>query len=73
MEIPTKTKKKSNEHGSGNAYFQNSVHLFVVADDICFVKSGSVTDKVNIEETNTVWAESLPKDRRTHWHGWTSR
>ena len=30
--VPTKTrKKKSNNHGSGNAYFLSSVHLFIVA------------------------------------------
>ena len=32
---PTKTRKiKSNKHGSGNAYFLNSVYLFIVADDV---------------------------------------
>ena len=33
----------------------------------------SVIDKINIEETNTVWAKSLPKGRGMHCHGRTSR
>ena len=34
------------------------IHLSIVA--------GDVTDKVNIEETNTVWSQSLLKDRGMH-------
>ena len=34
--VPTKTrKKKSIEHGSGNAYFLSSTHLFIVAKNKC--------------------------------------
>ena len=48
----------SNKHGSGNAYFLRYVHLSIVADDVgC--ESISVTDKVNIKKTNTVWVQSL--------------
>ena len=36
-------------------------------------ESASVTDEVNIEETNTVWTQSLPKGRGMHCHGRTSR
>ena len=32
-------------------------------------ESPSMPDKVNIEETNTVWAESLPKGRGMHCYG----
>ena len=32
--VPTKTRKKSNKHGSGNAYFLRSVHLSIMADDV---------------------------------------
>ena len=67
-------KKKSNKHGSGNAYFLRNVHLSIVADDATFgCESTSVTDKVNIEETNTVWARSVPKGRGMYCHGRTSR
>ena len=64
--MPTKTrKKKSNKYGSRNAYFLRSVHLSIVADDVWF-ESASVTDKVNIEETNTIWAQSLTMDKGHH-------
>ena len=36
-------------------------------------ESTEVTDKVNIEGTNTVWTQSLPKGRGMHCHGRTSR
>ena len=36
-------------------------------------ESISVTDKVNIVETNTVWSQSLPKGRGMHLYGRTSR
>ena len=32
-----------------------------------------MTEKINIEETNIVWAQSLLKGRRMHCHGRTSR
>ena len=61
--VPTKTRKNSNKHGSGNAYFLRSVHLSIVADDATFgCESTFMIDKVIIEETNTVWAQSCPRD-----------
>ena len=52
-------KKKSYKNGSINAHFQSSVHLSMMADDATFgCESGSATDKVNIDETNTAMAQS---------------
>ena len=71
-----KIRKNSNKHGPENAYFLRSVglHLPIVSDDATFgFESASVTDKVNIEETNTIRSQSLPKGRGMHCYGRTSR
>ena len=34
MVVPTKTRKKSNRHGSGNSYFLRYLHLSTVARDV---------------------------------------
>ena len=70
--VPTKRMKKSNKHGSGNAYFLRYVHLSIVADDV-WLRVRLRDRQVNIEETNTVWSQSFPKGRGMHCYGRTSR
>ena len=41
--VPTKTRKKSNKHGSRNAYFPSSIHLFIVTKNKCPLLSATCT------------------------------